>query len=222
MATLPLHPAAVEDLLRRVVGWFASRTTTPSKPSELSDELVDRIIRELSSVELLSASDFPLLLDDASNQDEARREWIWLCVAATLFYLLDFGLQTMAPSRQVTAARKILARHLGTLVIALNSARIVRPELDYPNRADVLSALGGTGVAIPDEAKVALEQVIDVAIAAVPAMRIVIRISPRAYLLAMWNLFWSAIRHPFSETTIDLSTGRVLYRTCARQGSAHA
>ncbi len=40
-----------------------------------------------------------------------------------------------------------------------------------------------------------------------------IRISPFAYLRAMANLFWSAIRHPLSETTIDLSTGRVLYRT---------
>jgi hypothetical protein len=40
-----------------------------------------------------------------------------------------------------------------------------------------------------------------------------VRISPFAYLRAMWNLFWSAIRHPLSETTIDLSTGRVLYRT---------
>lgn len=40
-----------------------------------------------------------------------------------------------------------------------------------------------------------------------------VRISPLAYLRAMWNLFWSAIRHPLSETTIDLSTGRVLYRT---------
>ncbi|MBX9581604.1 MAG: hypothetical protein K2X87_14985 [Gemmataceae bacterium] len=39
------------------------------------------------------------------------------------------------------------------------------------------------------------------------------RIPPLAYLRAMWNLWWSAIRHPFSETTIDLSTGRVLYRT---------
>ena len=38
-------------------------------------------------------------------------------------------------------------------------------------------------------------------------------ISPLAYLRAMWNLFWSAVRHPFSDTTIDLSTGRVLYRT---------
>jgi hypothetical protein len=37
-------------------------------------------------------------------------------------------------------------------------------------------------------------------------------ISPTAYLRAMWNLFWSAIRHPLSETTIDLSTGWVLYR----------
>jgi hypothetical protein len=40
-----------------------------------------------------------------------------------------------------------------------------------------------------------------------------VRISPLAYLRAMGNLFWSAIRHPLSETTIDLSTGRVLYRT---------
>jgi hypothetical protein len=40
-----------------------------------------------------------------------------------------------------------------------------------------------------------------------------VRVSPLAYLRAMWNLFWSAIRHPFSETTIDLSTGRVLYRS---------
>ncbi|VTT98249.1 unnamed protein product [Gemmataceae bacterium] len=40
-----------------------------------------------------------------------------------------------------------------------------------------------------------------------------VRISPRAHLRAMWNLFWSAILHPLSNTTIDLSTGRVLYRT---------
>lgn len=33
-----------------------------------------------------------------------------------------------------------------------------------------------------------------------------------ARLRAMWNLFWSAIRHPLSETTIELKTGRVLYR----------
>lgn len=39
------------------------------------------------------------------------------------------------------------------------------------------------------------------------------RISPLAYLRAMGNLFWSAVRHPLSNTTIDLSTGRVLYRT---------
>jgi len=29
----------------------------------------------------------------------------------------------------------------------------------------------------------------------------------------MWNLFWSGIRHPWRETTIDLTTGRVLYRS---------
>lgn len=40
-----------------------------------------------------------------------------------------------------------------------------------------------------------------------------VRISPLAYLRSMWSLFWSAIRHPLSNTTIDLSTGRVLYRT---------
>ena len=33
-----------------------------------------------------------------------------------------------------------------------------------------------------------------------------------AYFRTMANLFWSAIRHPLLETTIDLSTGRVLYR----------
>lgn len=39
-----------------------------------------------------------------------------------------------------------------------------------------------------------------------------VRIPLWAYLRSMWNLFWSAVRHPLSETTIDLSTGRVLYR----------
>ncbi len=38
------------------------------------------------------------------------------------------------------------------------------------------------------------------------------RISWWAYLRSMGNLFWSAIRHPLSETTIDLSTGGVMYR----------
>jgi hypothetical protein len=40
---------------------------------------------------------------------------------------------------------------------------------------------------------------------------IVIHIPWWAYLRTMWNLFWSCILHPLSETTIDLSTGRVLY-----------
>lgn len=40
---------------------------------------------------------------------------------------------------------------------------------------------------------------------------IVIRIPWWAYLRTMWNLFWSCILHPLSETAIDLSTGRVLY-----------
>ena len=38
------------------------------------------------------------------------------------------------------------------------------------------------------------------------------RIPPLAYLRAMWNLFWSSILHPLSETTIELKTGRVLRR----------
>lgn len=37
-----------------------------------------------------------------------------------------------------------------------------------------------------------------------------IRVSPQAYLRAMWNLFWSSIRHPLSDTVIELKTGRVL------------
>lgn len=37
-----------------------------------------------------------------------------------------------------------------------------------------------------------------------------ITISPGAYLRSMWNLFWSSIRHPLSETTIELRTGRIL------------
>jgi hypothetical protein len=40
-----------------------------------------------------------------------------------------------------------------------------------------------------------------------------IRITAGAYLRAMWNLYWSAIRHPLSDTTIELKTGRVLYRS---------
>src|SRR5262249_17884970 len=37
-----------------------------------------------------------------------------------------------------------------------------------------------------------------------------IRIAPLAYLRAMWTLFWSAVRHPLSDTIIELKTGRVL------------
>jgi hypothetical protein len=37
-----------------------------------------------------------------------------------------------------------------------------------------------------------------------------IRISPLAYARAIWNLFWSCLLHPFSETTIELKTGRTL------------
>ena len=41
---------------------------------------------------------------------------------------------------------------------------------------------------------------------------VTIQITSLAYLRAMGNLFWSAIRHPLSDTTIDLSTGHVLRR----------
>ncbi len=40
-----------------------------------------------------------------------------------------------------------------------------------------------------------------------------VRVSPAAYLRAVWSLLWSAIRHPLSDTTIDLCTGRVLRRS---------
>lgn len=40
-----------------------------------------------------------------------------------------------------------------------------------------------------------------------------VRVTPLAYLRTMWNILWSAIRHPLSTPTIDLSTGRVMYRT---------
>lgn len=38
------------------------------------------------------------------------------------------------------------------------------------------------------------------------------RIPPGAYLRSMWNLYWSAILHPRSTTTVDLMTGRVVRR----------
>ena len=41
---------------------------------------------------------------------------------------------------------------------------------------------------------------------------LVVRIPWWAYLRAMANLYWSCVRHPLSETTIDLSTGRILER----------
>lgn len=39
-----------------------------------------------------------------------------------------------------------------------------------------------------------------------------IKVCPWAYLRAMANLFWSALRYPFRETVIDFGTGRVLSR----------
>ena len=39
---------------------------------------------------------------------------------------------------------------------------------------------------------------------------VVTRIGLVAYLLAMWNLLWSAIRHPTKTTEIDLMTGQIV------------
>ncbi|HTU20257.1 MAG TPA: hypothetical protein VMG10_19490 [Gemmataceae bacterium] len=40
-----------------------------------------------------------------------------------------------------------------------------------------------------------------------------LRIPPLAYLRAMFMIAWSAFRHPWSTTTIDLATGRVVHRS---------
>ena len=37
-----------------------------------------------------------------------------------------------------------------------------------------------------------------------------IRISPGAYLKAVFNLMWSAIRHPRTTTLINLETGDII------------
>ncbi len=44
----------------------------------------------------------------------------------------------------------------------------------------------------------------------VPADEERVYISPGAYLRSMLAIAWSAFRHPFSTTTIDLTTGEVL------------
>jgi hypothetical protein len=37
-----------------------------------------------------------------------------------------------------------------------------------------------------------------------------VEISPAAFLRSMALIFWSAFRHPFKTTEIDLATGRVI------------
>ena len=37
-----------------------------------------------------------------------------------------------------------------------------------------------------------------------------IRISPLAFLRAMWTILWNALRHPLTTTVVDLSTGKKL------------
>jgi hypothetical protein len=39
---------------------------------------------------------------------------------------------------------------------------------------------------------------------------VTVRIPPRAFLRSMATIFWTAIRHPFRTTEVDLSTGRVV------------
>jgi hypothetical protein len=39
-----------------------------------------------------------------------------------------------------------------------------------------------------------------------------IAIPPLAFLRSMWALAWGAIRHPFSDTIVDLSTGEAVHR----------
>jgi hypothetical protein len=39
-----------------------------------------------------------------------------------------------------------------------------------------------------------------------------IRIPPLGYLKSVWAVFWNAVRHPFTETDINLYTGEVMAR----------
>jgi hypothetical protein len=39
-----------------------------------------------------------------------------------------------------------------------------------------------------------------------------IRIPPLAYLRTVWTIFWECFWHPFSVSTIDLFTGKVISR----------
>jgi hypothetical protein len=36
------------------------------------------------------------------------------------------------------------------------------------------------------------------------------RIPPLGYFRSVWTLFWTAFRHPFTTTAIDLSTGQIV------------
>jgi hypothetical protein len=59
----------------------------------------------------------------------------------------------------------------------------------------------GSGELLPDGNRAETQ-------AATPAE--VIYIPPGAYLRAMWNLAWTAFLRPFTDTTIDLSTGKII------------
>ncbi len=46
-----------------------------------------------------------------------------------------------------------------------------------------------------------------------------IRISPTAYLKAMFNIAWSAFRHPTKTTIIDLETGKIVEHISSKDTS---
>ncbi len=46
-----------------------------------------------------------------------------------------------------------------------------------------------------------------------------IRISPTAYLRAMFNIAWSAFRHPTKTTIIDLETGKIIKHLSSKDTS---
>jgi hypothetical protein len=67
--------------------------------------------------------------------------------------------------------------------------------------------------AIPDsESVVATAPVGDLGGAEEPAPpAIVTYIRPMAYLRSVWAIIWGALRHPFSTTLVDLSTGEAVH-----------
>ncbi|MFO0796506.1 MAG: hypothetical protein U0804_03455 [Gemmataceae bacterium] len=92
------------------------------------------------------------------------------------------------------------------IIVQTQMLLVAFPQLAFPGGPEIYAALCNHGSVewMTPEVVGSLEQL--------RAEVLTIRISPLAHLRAMWNLWWSAVRHPLSETTIDLSTGRVLSR----------